>query len=183
MLAAVENSLLGRAALLFESSVVSILQQLGDLPLDVGRVLGGGLLEYRHEVHNLSREELLVELVGCVQNLQTDGQVNEGRELSEEACRNRAERGLGNEAHGNSHRRCKGSRHGERISAWDKASAALSHGRLEQCLREGGSELQVVAPLHSIAHLDVEELECRTRAVRGASAGKEGRASAQLSRK
>jgi hypothetical protein len=39
----------------------------------------------------------------------------------------------------------------------------LSHGCLEQCLREGGSELQVVAPLHSIAHLDVEELECRTR--------------------
>ena len=64
-LAAVEDSLLGRprAALLFESSVVSVLQQLGDLPLDVGRVLGGGLLEYRHEVHNLSREELLVELV------------------------------------------------------------------------------------------------------------------------
>ena len=47
MLAAVEDSLLGRAALLFESSVVSVLQQLGDLPLDVGRVLGGGLLEYR----------------------------------------------------------------------------------------------------------------------------------------
>jgi hypothetical protein len=47
VLAAVEDSLLGRAALLFESSVVSVLQQLGDLPLDVGRVLGGGLLEYR----------------------------------------------------------------------------------------------------------------------------------------
>jgi len=93
--------------------------------------------------------------------MQTDGQVNEGRELSEEACRNRAERGLGNEAHGNSHRRCKGSRHGERISAWDKASATLSHGCLEQCLREGGSELQVVAPLHSIAHLGVEGLERR----------------------
>ena len=63
--------------------MVSVLQQLGDLPLDVGRVLGGGFLECRHEVHNKSREKLLVELVSCVQYMQTDGQVNEGRELSE----------------------------------------------------------------------------------------------------